>query len=115
MAKNEVRVIHSDGKETRQPRWWARRSSKRGNGAFRADGVFVCHQHRKPAGERQTAPVTLGTTQPGTRAAFLIGQQWAQRYIPEFAADGRYLDPHGVLHFWADQSSHGRRVDSVRV
>jgi hypothetical protein len=111
MAKNNVRVIRSDGTEGQEPRWWARRAKKRGHGDFRPeDGVFVCKQHRPPAEQQsQTAPAVFGA--PGTRAAYLIGQQWAQRYIPEFAADGRYLDPHGVLHFWADQgSSHGKVV-----
>lgn len=83
---------------------WVRRQIRdlkaRGLHGEWVDGAFEFPPNSQPRVSLQ-APVPIAGA-PGSRAAALFGRQWAQ---PEVPAAVCWYDPHGVMCFWADQTS----------
>jgi hypothetical protein len=110
MAKH-VPVIDSSGQFTRRKRAWVEKHEQAGNGTWK-DGTFVFH---RTCSERSDTRATMRASAPaagapGTRAASLMGQQWAQRDLREFPIDTHFWDGRAVLKFWGDQGTHGKPV-----
>ena len=111
LMANKVKVIDSNGQQSERKAQWVRKHEEARNGEWR-DGVFVFYRNaeERAAAKRECRPAAYGS--PGTRAASLMGQVWAEKDRREFPVDTSFWDGRGVLRFWADQASHGRRIDA---
>ena len=110
MAKY-VPVIDSSGQFTRRKRSWVDKHAEAGNGEWR-EGTFVfhrtCTERAEARAEMKIKPAAYG--EPGTRAAALLGRQWAQKDTREFPVDTHFWDGRAVLKFWGTPRIPGKQI-----